>query len=111
MESSQSQCAPGRSQETARKKAEDAAARKCNSNEYARFYNYIDALGTPGRYSAYFECSYIGDLTEWQRLALGPPSIAIDAVPLSAVFRPAASDLHNVNYRPRLCEKSASKCG
>jgi hypothetical protein len=54
----------GRSQETARKKAEDAAARKCNSNEYARFYNYIDALGTPVRYSAYFECSYIGDLTE-----------------------------------------------
>jgi hypothetical protein len=55
----------GRSRETARRNAEDAAARKCQeSHDSAQLENYIDALSTPGRYSQYFECIYLGDLIE-----------------------------------------------
>jgi hypothetical protein len=54
-----------RSQEATRKKAEDAAEKKCQtSHEYARLDNYIDALGTRGRYSQYFECLDTANLIE-----------------------------------------------
>jgi hypothetical protein len=54
-----------RSQESTRKKAEDAAEKRCQaSHENARLENYIDALSTPGRYSQYFECLDMVDLVE-----------------------------------------------
>jgi hypothetical protein len=42
----------------------DAGDSKCAPNQYARFYDYIEPLATSGRFSAYFECVYMGDVIE-----------------------------------------------
>jgi monoamine oxidase len=55
----------GHSQAAARSYAERAGIAKCHeSHEDTRFYDYIDPLSVPGRFSEYFECFDTGDLIE-----------------------------------------------